>query len=47
MIKLYDTGVYLVNGTDLVQDAKELLYKTGKQWNPARDTQETMAYSIL
>ena len=47
MIKLYDTGVYLVNGTDLVQDAKELLYKTGKQWDPARDAQETMAYSIL
>ena len=26
MIRLYDTGVYLVNGTDLVTDPAEVVY---------------------
>ena len=31
MIRLYDTGVYLVNGTDLVTDPAEVAAKTGKK----------------
>ena len=29
MIKLYDTGVYLVNGSDLCSEEAEVLQKTG------------------
>ena len=30
MINLYNTGVYLVNGTEILADAAEVAAKTGK-----------------
>ncbi len=47
MMKLYDGGVYLVNGRELISDEKELAAKIGTV--PAKETAAmgTMAYSIL
>ena len=47
MVKLYDTGVYLVNGVDLVTDPAELLGKVGKPVTQAQAEKNTMAYRIL
>ena len=47
MIKLYETGVYLVNGTDVVTDAAEVTAKTGKAVSQAEAVKNTMAYGIL
>ena len=47
MIRLYDTGVYLVNGTDLVTDPAEVAAKTGKTPVKEEAQKGTMAYGIL
>ena len=51
MIKLYDGGVYLVNGTDIVeanQDAAAVLTsKTGSAPSKEEAAKNTIAYSIL
>ena len=47
MIRLYDTGVYLVGGTDLVTDPAEVTAKTGKKVNKEEAQKGTMAYGIL
>ena len=51
MIKLYDNGVYLVNGTDIVEDNGEAAAALTAKCGPAPSKQEaakgTMAYSIL
>ncbi len=51
MIKLYDGGVYLVNGTDIVeagQDAAAILtQKTGSAPSKEEAAKSTIAYSIL
>ena len=47
MIKLYDTGVYLVNGSDLCSEEAEVLQKTGCTVTKADAAKGTMAYSIL
>ncbi len=47
MIKLYDGGVYLVNGRELYTDPAELTAKTGKSADRAAAAQGTMAYGIL
>ena len=51
MIKLYDNGVYLVNGTDIVEDngeaAAALAAKCGQAPSKEEATKGTMAYSIL
>ena len=47
MVHLYDTGVYLVNGTDLVTDPAEVTAKTGKKVTKEAAQQGTMAYGIL
>ncbi len=51
MIKLYDGGVYLVNGTDIVPDGKEaqaaIKEKTGKVVSKEEAAKETIAYRIL
>ena len=47
MVHLYDTGVYLVNGTDLVTDPAEVAAKTGKKVTKEAAQQGTMAYGIL
>ncbi len=47
MIKLYDTGVYLVNGTELCTEAAEVKAKMGKEVNASEGLKGTMAYNIL
>ncbi|MCD7838723.1 MAG: hydratase [Clostridiales bacterium] len=47
MIKLYDTGVYLVNGRELYTDPAEATAKTGKPLDQAEAAKGTMAYGIL
>ncbi|MDO5298812.1 MAG: hydratase [Clostridia bacterium] len=47
MVKLYDSGVYLVNGTELYTDPAEMSAKTGKSADKAQAAAGTMAYSIL
>ena len=47
MVKLYDTGVYLLNGTEVVMSAEEVKAKTGKEAVPAEAAKGTMAYGIL
>ena len=51
MIKLYDNGVYLVNGTDIVEDngeaAAALAAKCGQAPSKEESAKGTMAYSIL
>ena len=51
MIKLYDNGVYLVNGTDIVEDngeaAAALTAKCGQAPSKHEAAKGTMAYSIL
>ncbi|MCH5268419.1 MAG: hydratase [Lachnospiraceae bacterium] len=51
MIKLYDGGVYLVNGTEIVEDganvSSELQAKCGKALSKEEAAKGTMAYSIL
>ncbi len=51
MINLYDSGVYLVNGTEIVADgadaAAELKAKTGKEIYKEQAAKGTIAYRIL
>lgn len=51
MIKLYNGGAYLVNGTDIVEDNNEALAciksKTGIDTTKAEAAKNTMAYGIL
>ncbi len=51
MINLYDSGVYLVNGTEIVADgadaAAELKAKTGKEICKEQAAKGTIAYRIL
>ena len=50
-MKLYDKGVYLLNGTELVEDTPEaaavLKAKTGTEVTPEQAKTQTIAYSIL
>lgn len=51
MIKLYDNGVYLLNGNEIIKDNKDALTqiksKTGKEIDKEEASKNTMAYSIL
>ena len=51
MIKTYDKGVYLINGTEILEDTKEaqdaILQKTGKMCSKEEGTKQTIAYRIL
>ena len=51
MIRLYDGGAYLINGTELVPDSNEAIAclesKTGKKVSKEAAKQGTMAYGIL
>lgn len=51
MIQLSETGVYLVNGTELVEDhadaAAAIRAKTGRETDRQTASRETIAYSIL
>ncbi len=47
MIKLYDKGVYLLNGTEIAEDAQAVKEKTGREILQDEAVKETMAYGIL
>ena len=51
MIKLYDNGVYLLNGTEIVEDGAQaldaVLTKTGRKVTKEEAAKGTMAYGIL
>ena len=47
MLKLYDSGVYLLNGREIVTDAAEVARKTGKQVTAAEASRGTIAYTVL
>ncbi len=49
MVKLYDGGVYLVNGREIVQEGDEAKVKalTGKETDKDQARQGTMAYQII
>ncbi len=47
MIRLYDTGVYLVNGTDICETEAEAARKAGRPVNRAEAVRGTIAYGIL
>ena len=47
MIKLYDAGVYLVNGTEICTDPAEAAKKAGRPVDRAAALRGTMAYGIL
>ncbi len=47
MIKLYDSGVYLVDGMDLYTDPDEVKAKTGVDADKEKASEGTMAYGIL
>ncbi len=47
MINLYDSGIYLVNGTKICTDASELKEITGREPDAKEASRGTMAYGIL
>ena len=47
MIKLYDGGVYLVGGREIVESGEELTRRTGRIVTPEEGAAGTMAYGIL
>ena len=47
MVKLYDGGIYLLNGTEIVTDAAQVAAKTGRTVTPEEGAAGTMAYGIL
>lgn len=47
MVKLYDKGVYLLNGTEIAETLREVKAKTGQDITAAEAAKNTMAYHIL
>ena len=47
MLKLYDSGVYLLNGREIVTDVAEAAGKTGKPVTKDEASKGTIAYSVL
>ncbi|MBQ4609820.1 MAG: hypothetical protein IJB18_09590, partial [Clostridia bacterium] len=47
MVKLYDGGIYLVNGTEIVADPAALPSVCGRAVTKEEGEKGTMAYSIL
>ena len=47
MVKLYDKGVYLLNGTEIAEDARQVEQKTGQKLSREEAVKQTMAYRIL
>lgn len=47
MIRLYEKGVYLLNGTQIAEDAAEVKQVTGQEVSPCEAAKQTMAYEIL
>ena len=47
MVKLYDKGVYLLNGTEIAEDARQVEQKTGQKISREEAVKQTRAYRIL
>ncbi len=47
MIKLYDKGIYLLNGREIAEDVREAELKTGQAVSREEAAKQTMAYGIL
>ena len=47
MIKLYDKGVYLLNGREIAESTEEAKAKTGREISQEEAAKQTMAYNIL
>ena len=47
MIKLYEKGVYLLNGTDIIEEPMEVTARTGREVCQEEAAKQTMAYGIL
>ena len=47
MVKLYDKGVYLLNGTEIAEDVRQVEQKTGQRISREEAVKQTMAYRIL
>ena len=46
MLKLYDKGVYLLNGTEIVEEKEAVAAKTGKDVTPQEAAKNTSADQI-
>ncbi len=47
MVRLYDKGVWLLNGSEIVERAEEVTAKTGQSVSQEEAAKHTMAYEIL
>ena len=47
MVRLYDNGVWLLNGNEIVEQAEEVTAKTGQRVSQEEAAKNTMAYEIL
>ena len=51
MIKLYDSGAYILNGTDIIEDndqvSQEIMFRTGRFISTEEASKGTIAYSIM
>ena len=47
MVKLYDKGVYLINGTEIAESSEEVKAKTGQDWSEGEAAKQTIGYRIL
>ena len=47
MVRLYDKGAYLLNGTDIVTDEAEVKARLGQDVSIEEARQQTIAYRIL
>ena len=47
MLKLYDKGVYLLNGTEIVEEKEAVAAKTGKEVTPQEAAKNTMLITFL
>lgn len=47
MIKLYEKGVYLLNGREIVEDVRQAEAQTGQAVSQEEAAKQTMAYNIL
>lgn len=47
MVKLYDKGIWLINGSEIAEQAEEVKAKTGQSMSQEEAAKHTMAYGIL
>ena len=47
MLKLYDKGVYLLNGTEIVEEKEAVAAKTGKDVTPQEAARIRREYTLM